>query len=143
MFKLSLLILLLSSCTLNRVDKKHLKQGRWKLYYDDAKKHLMLKGRYKNGEQTGHWKYYTRSGRNYLDERYLKTNQIFTTYFDSLSRKQLQGYATYYETEDTAYYRWDGNWLKFDTTGKVIQVSYYKMGKFAWFNPIPASTKRK
>ena len=137
MFRVTfILCALFSSCYLNRVDKHDLRQGRWKMYYDDEKKQLMWKGRYKNHHQVGHWKYYTSSGIRYLDERYQKDKRIKTLYYDYKGRKHLSGYAQYTETKDTAYYRWEGNWLKYDTTGKLIEVSYYKFGKFAWYQPL-------
>lgn len=111
------------------------------MFYDENKKHCMWKGRYTQGEQTGKWIYFTPSGKKYLTEKY-KQQQIWTTYFDSLERKQLQGFATYIETEDTAYYRWEGNWYHFDTLGQVDKISFYKMGKFAWFVPIPSSKSK-
>lgn len=124
------------SCSPNKVDKRNLRQGRWKLYYDDQKTQLMWKGRYKNHHQVGRWKYYRPNGVIYLNEKYLKDNRIATTYYDENGRKHLSGYATYFETLDTAYYRWEGDWLKYDSSGNVIEISYYKFGKFAWYKPL-------
>lgn len=136
MVKWIILIVLFSSCALNRLDKQKYRTGRWKMYYDDDKKQLMWKGIYRNHHQAGHWKYYRSNGVIYLEERYKKDNMIHAVYYDEKGRKHLSGYATYYETQDTAYYRWEGDWLKYDSTGNVIEVSYYKFGKFAWFKPV-------
>lgn len=141
MFRLILVMFFLGSCSLNKVDKHHFRQGRWKMYYDDKKKQLMWKGRYKNHHQVGHWKYYTARGTLYLEERYLKDKRIQTTYYDYEGRLHLKGYAHYVESLDTAYYRWEGDWLKFDTTGKLVEVSYYKFGKFAWYKPLNSVKK--
>jgi antitoxin component YwqK of YwqJK toxin-antitoxin module len=136
------ILIALTGCGLNRKDSKGLKQGRWVLYYDEQQKQCMWKGRYKNGEQTGKWTYYTPTGKKYLTEKYMQ-ERIWTTYYDSLQRKQLQGYANYIETEDTAYYRWEGNWYHFDNLGQVDKISFYKMGKFAWFVPVPKSKSNR
>jgi antitoxin component YwqK of YwqJK toxin-antitoxin module len=141
MFRLLLICMLLSSCSFNKVDKRNFRQGRWKMYYDDEKKQLMWKGRYKDHHQVGHWKYYTSRGTIYLDERYQKDKRIKTRYYDYEGRKHLEGYATYVESLDTAYYRWEGDWLKYDTTGTLVEVSYYKFGKFAWYKPLNSVKK--
>lgn len=141
MFRLFLICMLFMGCYPNKVDKRHCRQGRWKLYYDDEKKHLMSKGRYKNHRQVGHWKYYSSKGTIYLDERYQKNKQIKTTYYDRKGRKELEGYADFVIGKDTVYYRWEGDWLKYDTTGKLIEVSYYKFGKFAWHKPLNSVSK--
>jgi antitoxin component YwqK of YwqJK toxin-antitoxin module len=141
MFKWLWICFVFASCSFNRVDKHHFRQGRWKEYYDDEKTQVMWKGRYKNHHQVGHWKYYSTNGVIYLEERYTKQNLIQTVYYDSKGRKHLSGDAVYYETLDTAYYRWEGDWLKYDTTGQVVEVSYYKFGKFAWNKP-PGATRK-
>jgi antitoxin component YwqK of YwqJK toxin-antitoxin module len=111
MVKVAICLLLFVTCSPNRVDKKHRKQGRWKTYYDDKQTRKMWTGRYKNHEQTGKWKYYSRSGVLYMKEKYQKDSFIKTTYYYPNGKKHLQGYATYIETEDTTYYRWEGNWV--------------------------------
>ena len=141
MLRFILICMLFSSCSLNKLDEHKFRQGRWKIYYDDSKKNLMWKGRYKNHHQIGHWKYYTTRGTIYLDERYKKDKRIKTTYYDYEGRLHLKGYAFYFESLDTAYYRWEGDWLKYDTTGKLIEVSYYKFGKFAWYKPLNSVKK--
>ncbi|MES2558485.1 MAG: hypothetical protein V4590_02005 [Bacteroidota bacterium] len=123
------------------MDKHHYRQGRWKLYYDDQKRQVMWKGRYKDHRQVGHWKYYSSKGTIYLDELYLKDDRIKTTYYDKAGRKELEGYANLVAQKDTVFYRWEGDWLKYDTTGKLIEVSYYKFGKFAWHKPLNSVKK--
>ncbi len=136
MYKLAILCLCFVSCYHNRVDKRNFRQGFWKMYYDDEKKQLMWKGRYRDHHQVWRWKYYTSSGHIYLSERYRKNHQIQTIYYYPSGKKELQGTAVYFETLDTAYYRWEGDWVHFDSTGVIDKVSYYKYGKFAWLKPI-------
>jgi antitoxin component YwqK of YwqJK toxin-antitoxin module len=137
------ILLLISACYPNKTDKHFRRQGRWKMCYDDTKKQTMWTGRYQNHEQAGTWKYYTSSGKLYLKEKYRKHHSIKTTYYYPNGKRQLQGFAVYFETEDTTFYRWEGDWFKYDSiTGKLMEVSYYKFGKFAWYKPLNTPKRR-
>lgn len=132
------IVCLLLGCARNRTDEHYRRQGRWKMYYDDERKQLMWKGKYRNHKQVGTWKYYKPDGSIYLKERYQKDlTTIRTTYFYPNGNKHLEGVAFFVETKDTAYYRWEGEWYKYDSAGVLNQISFYKFGKFAWFLPLP------
>lgn len=143
MAKILLIFLVISACYPNKTDEHYRRQGRWKMWYDDAKTQKMWIGRYKNHEQAGTWKYYSSSGHLYLREKYRRGHYIKTTYYYPSGKRQLEGYAMYVETEDTTFYRWEGDWCKYDSiSGKLVEVSYYKFGKFAWFKPLNTVKQR-
>lgn len=128
-----LLIICFGSCKLNKKDKLERKQGRWKVYYDDDRKQLLYKGRYKDHQQKGIFKYYLPDGSLYLREKYLKGGWVKTVYYHPNGKKQAEGFAQLTSDKDTTYYRWEGNWKKYDSTGTLKETAFYKCGKFAWY----------
>jgi hypothetical protein len=124
------------ACTINKVDKHYRKQGLWKIYYDDEKEKLLSRGRYKDHKQVGVFKYYRASGAIYLRERYLKNEMIRTVYYYPNGMKQLEGMAQYISSPDTSYYRWEGDWKKYDSTGVLKEIAFYKAGRLSWYKPL-------
>jgi antitoxin component YwqK of YwqJK toxin-antitoxin module len=129
---LSGMIFLLFACRINRQDQHGRRQGKWKVYYDDANKHLFYKGFYKDHHPVKNWKYITPDGRIYMREKYVKDNWVKTVRYHPNGKKHMEGMARYLVSGDTATYRWEGNWNKYDTLGKLVETDYYKLGKFAW-----------
>ncbi len=127
------LLVLFCSCKLNKKDKHDRKQGRWKVYYDDEKKNLLYKGHYKDHRQVGMFKYYLPDGSIYLKEKYLPGGWVKTVYYHPNGEKQAEGYAQLIFDKDTTFYRWEGNWKKYDSTGTLKETAFYKCGKFAWY----------
>lgn len=121
------------SCKYNRQDAKGLKQGRWRIYYDDNNKCLLYKGRYKDHKQVGKFVYFMPDGRRYLKEDYLPDHWVKTTYYHHTGKIKSTGMAKLITGTDTTFYRWEGNWYKYDSTGKLTEIAFYKFGKFAWF----------
>jgi len=130
---LFILLVFSFSCKLNKVDEHFRKQGKWVLYYDNSEKHIMNRGHYINNKQIGKWKYYNPNGGIYLKEKYQKDNWVKTVYYFPNGKKNLEGMAFYVSTTDTTYYRWEGYWKQYDSTGVIKNSAFYKFGKFAWF----------
>jgi antitoxin component YwqK of YwqJK toxin-antitoxin module len=128
-----ILLLHCYGCGTNRYDASKNRHGRWKMYYDDGKQRLSSNGRYVHGKQVGHWKHYTPSGNLHLEEWYKPNGDILTCYFYPTGTLQLKGIARFISTEDSTFYRWEGNWNSYDTTGRLVHISFYKCGKFAWY----------
>lgn len=124
------------SCRLNYTDKNHLKQGKWKVYYDDSKKHLMYMGRFKDHKQTGKWRYFNGAGLLYLKEKYIGNGMVQTVYYYPNGKRELEGLAQYVSSVDTSYYRWEGDWKKYDSTGVLMNIAFYKCGKLVWYNKL-------
>ena len=103
------------------------------MYYDDSKTHIMNRGHYINNQQIGKWKYYNPDGGIYLKEKYQKNNWVQTVYYFPNGKKNLEGLAFYVSTIDTTYYRWEGYWKQYDSTGVLKNNAFYKFGKFAWY----------
>ena len=112
------------------------------MYYDKQEKHLLYKGHYRDHRLYGKWKYAYEDGQIYLREKYLKNDWVKVTHYYHNGRKQMEGMARYIVMPDTVFYRWEGNWIKYDSTGNISEVDYYRFGKFAWVNRNPGKRKK-
>ncbi len=138
---LVMMMLILTAClhppfSRNYKDKKGHRQGRWIMYYDDTKKQLYYKGRYKNNRPVGTLKYYFPNGKLLLLEKYGKSNNIPTTYYHKNGKVELQGNAEMIIQKDTVIYNWIGQWQKYDSLGRHTEEHTYIHGKLIWVKKI-------
>lgn len=118
--------------TINQRDKIGQKQGKWKVWFDDKETKLYYSGRYKNNAPRGTFKYYYRNGQIQLREKYKSNKTILTTYYHQNGKLDMKGTAQIILNPDTSIYQWLGQWEKFDTTGKLVEVHTYRNGQRIW-----------
>lgn len=131
------IIMLVFSCqykpfAINQRDKIGQKQGKWKVWYDDKETKLYYSGRYKNNAPRGTFKYFYSTGQIQLREKYKANKTIQTTYFHRNGKVDMKGTAQIILNPDTSIYQWIGQWEKFDTTGKLVEVHTYRNGQRIW-----------
>ncbi len=57
---------------------------------------------------------------------------IQTTYYHRNGKVDMKGTAQIILNPDTSIYQWLGQWEKFDTTGKLVEVHTYRNGQRIW-----------
>ncbi|MFN4082528.1 MAG: hypothetical protein ACK4K9_11305 [Bacteroidia bacterium] len=65
-----------------------------------------------------------------LVEKYNKQKrEVLTTYYHQNGAIELKGVAECINNNETFIYQWKGEWLKHDSTGKLIEVNTYRKGQ--------------
>lgn len=141
--------------TLNRVDMKGMKQGRWVVHVDPLRgEHgYEEEGVFVNDKKDGHWRKYDLQGdliayENYKDGDKAGTSQYFTNLGDLLREENWRAYnpdqpydtipiygtgnneiVSFKIIKAQPYSVKDGNWTYYDpSTGKIIKTEKYDRG---------------
>lgn len=114
---------------INRIDKKGLKQGRWKYFYEDGK--LKLEGIYRDDKKNGYFKEYDEKGMLINIAKYV--NDVLQEESPELVKLDVK--TDYYpngKPKTVVSYKGgvpQGIRRDYDTTGKVISSNIYNNGK--------------
>ncbi|MHC5202331.1 hypothetical protein [Myroides sp. LJL119] len=123
-----LFLIVLQGCKINQkqgVDKI----GKW-IYKTQVHDTLfeLVKGRYsKDGFQKGTWK--TKwNGKLYKKEKIKQSDMLITYYYPNRKIAQKGKAKIVYTLESTHFY-YHGNWISYDTLGRINQIKNFKYGK--------------
>ena len=121
-----LLLLLVTSCKTNQT-KYGTKVGRWVYKSTIENSEDIHKGRYdKEGYQKGKW-VYRLDGKRYKKER-IKGDTIYITTYHPNKKVAEKGYALLKETKKLIHYYYHGDWMVYDTEGKLVRIKKYDTG---------------
>ncbi len=101
--------------------------GLWITWTDTLSKKIESKGHYKDGRETGVWRYYFDDGTLRRVERYSKKG-ISTKYFYPNGKIKSKGKAILDYEEDFLHYYYQGDWIYYSERGKAVQVITYDRG---------------
>ncbi|MCD4697539.1 MAG: hypothetical protein K8S16_15025 [Bacteroidales bacterium] len=118
----------LFSKKLNNFNEEGLKEGLWKIYWDEEKNVPMSKAHYKDGRETGVNKEYHISGKLRLKSRYDK-KRIRVKYYYENRKLDKKGWAIMEYNENDIHYYWHGKWKYYNENGKLIKIADYRKGK--------------
>jgi antitoxin component YwqK of YwqJK toxin-antitoxin module len=114
----------------NRLDKKGLRNGRWKSYSDKSRSIYYNKGRYRHDIKVGTWRYYTAEGKLERKEKFRKrATKMSITYYHPNGKVQSYGKAELVEEGDLLHYFWYGEWKFYTETGTYEKSKIFLMGK--------------
>ena len=102
-------------------------EGLWISWSDSLKKNVESRGRYKNGQETGTWKFYYDDGTLRRRERYSR-HGIATKYFYPNGKLKSKGKARLDYEEEFLHYYYQGDWTYYSEEGKPVQVITYDRG---------------
>lgn len=111
---------------LNRT-KEGQRHGLWVSYADSAKTILEWKGRFKDGNERGVWRYYHRNGSIRKKEKYCFRKIKTSTYHEN-GKIESTGFAKMDEGENKLEYYYYGPWKYYSEDGKLIRIAHYEKG---------------
>ena len=118
-------VLILASCKVNGY-RNGLKHGLWINKYVDGQITQKSRGRFKNGRETGTWKY--KHGKDlYKKEKYNGTTSTVRFYHPN-SKIAATGMTMVDFNGIELHWYYHGDWKYFDTQGKPFKVVTYKKG---------------
>ena len=142
--------------TINAIDKKDLKQGKWVIHVDPLRgeRGYEEEGVFKDSKKEGPWRKYTLSGdfiamENYFDGGLDGKSSYFTAYGDILREENWHAFnpnqpydtiaiygddnnqiISYKIVKAQPYSVKDGDWTYYDpVTGRIIKVETYERGR--------------
>ncbi|MBF9235975.1 hypothetical protein I2I05_01065 [Hymenobacter sp. BT683] len=113
----------------NRTDRHGLAKGRWRTYYDDAKKEPFTTGRYRHGRPVGSFNYYSPTGVLDHTERYGADGVCEVTYWYPNGKTARQGHAQWVTgSGKTPRFYWFGPWTSYAEDGQKTAIQTYTDG---------------
>ena len=113
----------------NRLNRQGDPVGRWMVYYDEAKTRPLTQGRYRRGQATGRWRYYTPAGSLVRQEQHRPHGLSDITYYHPNGQVARQGQARISNEADGLHFYWFGEWLTYSETGLLQQIETYQNGR--------------
>jgi len=107
--------------------KNKLRTGLWVTYWDTSNTIRESKGRYKNGNERGVWRYFFQDGKLREKEAYRFQRIRTTTYFPN-GKIESKGYAKLIKDGNNLHYYRYGEWKKFSEDGKLCKIVIYEKG---------------
>lgn len=123
---LSFFSLLSYSQKINRFKNKE-RHGKWIIYTDSTKKQIDNIGRYRKGVPKGIWKYYSENGALLKQEKY-RLSKIHTSHYHPNGKIKKKGKAKIVQEEKTLHFYYYGDWMVYDTTGRLVKKQIYEKG---------------
>jgi antitoxin component YwqK of YwqJK toxin-antitoxin module len=124
------LVITLIGCKTSPVNQKVNKkrEGLWVEQYElDSTKYKSI-GKYKNGDPTKKWLYYTNNRIN-KKEVYRK-NKCYITYYNANGTVQSKGKTKMVTTDSEIHWFYYDNWKYYDKNGKLTSIKKYENGQF-------------
>lgn len=123
---LLLLVLLLGSCKTNRT-VHHERVGKW--VYKDTVNGILYKskGKYRKSLEIKTWKYFE-NGQLVKTEKY-SGNTCHVKTYDAKGRITSIGKSIIVEKDNEIHWFLCGDWIFFDTNGKIIGIKKYENGE--------------
>lgn len=112
----------------NRTDRKGLAKGRWRTYYDDAKKQPFTRGQYRHGRPVRTFKYYSPTGALDHTEVYGQDGYCEVTYWYPSGKLARRGTAQWVTGTKGARFYWYGPWTSYAQDGQKTSVQTYTDG---------------
>lgn len=117
------------SQSLNRLNKKGNRVGKWITYLDDDKKIKSFEGRFRNGKPVGKSYFYNHEG--VLDRREIsRFKKLKTTFYYPSGVVKLRGQARLENLPDRIHYYFYGKWEAYNDSGVLIRYDFYDKGTF-------------
>lgn len=117
------------SQSLNRLNKRGNRVGKWVTYLDDDKKIKSFEGRFRNGKPVGKSYFYNPEG--VLDRREInRFKKLKTTFFYPNGVVKLRGQARLENLPDRIHYYFYGQWKAYNEAGLLIRYDFYNKGTF-------------
>ncbi|MBK6447111.1 MAG: hypothetical protein IPF81_17960 [Bacteroidetes bacterium] len=108
--------------------KNGVRHGYWVIYADSAKTILESRGHYRNGHETGTWKYYHENGKLRKIERFSK-QRIRTKYFYENGKRKSAGNAMLRIEGESLHYFYQGPWKYYNEDGVLKSIVIYERGE--------------
>jgi antitoxin component YwqK of YwqJK toxin-antitoxin module len=112
----------------NRLNRQGDPIGRWNLYYDEAHTKPLTRGRYRRGQATGRWYYYTPTGSLVRQEHHRPHGLSDLTYYHPNGQIARQGHARVSDEADGLHFYWFGEWLSYSDNGALQKIETYQNG---------------
>jgi antitoxin component YwqK of YwqJK toxin-antitoxin module len=112
----------------NRSDRKGLAKGRWRTYYDDAKKQPFTSGQYRHGRPVRTFRYYAPTGALDHSEVYGDDGYCEVTYWYPSGKVARRGNAQWVTGAKGARFYWYGPWTSFAEDGRITAIQTYTDG---------------
>jgi hypothetical protein len=117
------------SQSLNRLNKKGERIGKWVTYIDDAKTIKSFEGRFRNGRPIGKSYFYSYDG--VLDRREIsRFKKLKTIFYYPNGTIKFRGNARLENLPDKIHYYFYGKWRAYNDSGVLIRYDYYEKGNF-------------
>ncbi|WP_375419112.1 hypothetical protein [uncultured Hymenobacter sp.] len=112
----------------NRYDRHDQPQGRWRTYYDEARKEPYTTGRYRHGQPIRTFKYYAPTGALDHSEKYGREGFCEVTYWYPSGKPARRGQAQWLTGGKGARFYWFGPWASFSEQGDTTALDAYDNG---------------
>ena len=107
--------------------KNNLPHGRWVTHYGSDSTNIYSKGRYKNGQEVGKWRFFYEDGTRAKKEIY-RRNVIKTTNYHPNGKVRSTGMARLEDNPQAAEYFYFGDWKFYTPTGHLHKIVRYERG---------------
>ena len=129
----TLLSVLTTACTNfraapERLDRHGQRQGRTRIYYDEAHTQIFTKGRYRHGQAVGRWRYFNQASALQHQERYRRHGISEVAYYYPTGRVARRGRARTVDEPDGAHFYWFGDWQFYSPAGALDSIRVYELG---------------
>ena len=116
----------------NRFDRQGREQGRWRTYYDLARRQPFTAGRFRHGRPVGTYRYYAATGALDHSERYGRAGFCVVTYWHPGGQVARRGPAQWATGPGVLpRFYWFGPWVSFSEKGDTTALETYVDGKQA------------
>lgn len=112
------------------------RHGLWVSYTDSTKNIPEWKGKFKNGNEKGTWKYYHPNGTIRKKEKY-RLHKIKTRTYYPNGQLESAGSAKIDESENKLEYYYWGPWKYYSETGKLIRIAFFEKGNLVREEIVP------
>jgi hypothetical protein len=114
--------------SLNRLNKRGHRKGKWVTYIDSAKTKKYFEGKFRNGKAVGKSFFYTNDG--ILDRTEIaRFKKLKTTFYYPNGVIRIVGKARLENLSDRIHYYFYGKWNAYNDSGVLVKHYYYTNGE--------------